>query len=210
MAGQRRVCVVGALGRMGVAVRDALAAEDSLTLSAALEAPGHPSVGLELEGGVLLVDDAKAALAGCNVAIDFSVPQATLANLRAAADAGVAYVTGTTGFSDDEKAEIAALAERVPVIHAPNFSVAVNVLIWLTREAARKLGPGFDAEIVELHHAAKPAERRCAWARPSPRAGASSSPSGCCSSVPARSARDPMAPSASSPCGVATIRASTP
>lgn len=155
MAGQRRVCVVGALGRMGVAVRDALAAEDSLTLSAALEAPGHPSVGLELEGGVLLVDDAKAALAGCNVAIDFSVPQATLANLRAAADAGVAYVTGTTGFSDDEKAEIAALAERVPLIHAPNFSVAVNVLIWLTREAARKLGPGFDAEIVELHHAAK-------------------------------------------------------
>ncbi len=155
MAGQRRVCVVGALGRMGVAVRGALAAEDSLILAAALEAPGNPSVGSELEAGVMLVDDAKAALAGCSVAIDFSVPRATLANLRAAADAGVAYVTGTTGFSDDEKAEIAALAERVPVIHAPNFSVAVNVLVWLTREAARKLGPGFDAEIVELHHVAK-------------------------------------------------------
>ena len=155
MADQRRVCVVGALGRMGVAVRGALASEDSLILAAALEAPGNPSVGLELEAGVMLVDDAKAALAGCSVAIDFSVPQATLANLRAAADADVAYVTGTTGFSDAEKAEIAALAERVPVIHAPNFSVAVNVLVWLTREAARKLGPGFDAEIVELHHVAK-------------------------------------------------------
>jgi 4-hydroxy-tetrahydrodipicolinate reductase len=140
---------------MGVAVRAALEGEESLELGAALEAPGHPGVGTTIDHGVTVVDDVKAALASCDVAIDFSVPRATLANLRAAADVGVAYVTGTTGFSDDEKAEIAALAERIPVIHAPNFSVAVNVLAWLTREAARKLGPGFDAEIVEIHHVAK-------------------------------------------------------
>jgi 4-hydroxy-tetrahydrodipicolinate reductase len=83
------------------------------------------------------------------------VPAATLANLRAAADAGVAYVTGTTGFDAAQKAELSALAERIPLVHAPNFSLAVNVLAWLTREAARRLGPGFDAEIVELHHVAK-------------------------------------------------------
>jgi 4-hydroxy-tetrahydrodipicolinate reductase len=104
---------------------------------------------------VRLSSDAKAALAGCDVAIDFTTPAAMLAALRAAADAGAAFVTGTTGLSDDERAELAELARRVAVLHAPNFSLAVNVLLWLAREAARRLGPGFDAEIVELHHAAK-------------------------------------------------------
>ncbi len=155
MAEPRRVLLVGALGRMGERVRAALAEESGLTLAAALEAPGHPGVGERLDGGVRVGDDAKAALAGCDVAIDFAVPAATLATLRAAADAGVPYVTGTTGLSAAERAELVRLAERTPVIHAPNFSVAVNVLAWLTREAAQRLGPDYDAEIVELHHAGK-------------------------------------------------------
>jgi len=67
----------------------------------------------------------------------------------------VAYVTGTTGFSQTERQEIKALARRTPVIHAPNFSVAVNVLGWLAREAARLLGDGYDAELFEIHHTAK-------------------------------------------------------
>jgi len=150
-----RVLVVGACGRMGERVRAALEDEPALRLGAALEAPGHPGVGSEVGPGVRVVDDAKAALAGCDVAIDFAVPAATLATLRAAADAGVAYVTGTTGLSEAERGELARLAERVPVMHAPNFSVAVNVLAWLAREAAARLGPDFDAEIAELHHAAK-------------------------------------------------------
>jgi len=154
MTQTHRTVVVGALGRMGERVRAALESEPSLTLGAALEAPGHPGLGTEVDG-VTVSDDAKAALAGCEVAIDFAIPTATLANLRAAADAGVAYVTGTTGFSEEERAEIASLADRIPVIHAPNFSVAVNVLAWLAREATRKLGPGYDAELFEIHHAAK-------------------------------------------------------
>jgi len=140
---------------MGECVRAALAREPELRLAAALELPGHPDLGQPLEHGVRLVDDARAALSGCDVAIDFSLPDSTLATLALAAEAGVAYVTGTTGFSEAGRAEIARLAKRVPVIHAPNFSVAVNVLAWLVREASRRLGPGYDAEILELHHAAK-------------------------------------------------------
>ncbi len=154
-AGPRRVAVVGACGRMGECVRAALAGEPGLALAAALEAPGHPRLGAVLEGGVRLEGDPKAALARCDVAIDFALPAATLATLRVAAEAGVAYVTGTTGFDAVEKGEIASLARRIPVIHAANFSVAVNVLVWLARSAARLLGPGFDAEVLELHHAGK-------------------------------------------------------
>jgi 4-hydroxy-tetrahydrodipicolinate reductase len=155
MATPRRVLVVGACGRMGERVRAALEGEPSLELAAALEAPGHPQLGAELAPGVRLRDDAKAALAGADVAIDFSRAAASLPVLRAAADAGVAYVMGTTGLSGDERAEIALAGRRIPVLHTPNFSVSVNVLVWLVREAARRLGPDFDAEIVELHHIQK-------------------------------------------------------
>lgn len=149
------VAVVGALGRMGERVRAALDTEPSLNLGAALEAPEHPRLGEKLEGGVRLSDDAVAAFAACPVVIDFSVPAATLAHLRVAARAGSAYVTGTTGFDAEQQAELRGFAKRTPVLHAPNFSLAVNVLAWLVAEATRKLGPGYAAEIVELHHAAK-------------------------------------------------------
>ena len=149
------VMVVGALGRMGIEVRATLAGEPRLRFAGALERPGHPEVGRQIATGVVLEEDPKRALAGCGVVIDFSVPASTLANLRAAADAGVAYVTGTTGFDAAGLREIERLAERIPVIHTANFSVAVNVLSHLAREAARLLGPGYDAELFELHHGQK-------------------------------------------------------
>jgi 4-hydroxy-tetrahydrodipicolinate reductase len=152
---QTGVMIVGAEGRMGLEVRALLDGHSSLRFAGALERTGHERVGQELPGGVLLQDDPKRALEGCGVAIDFSIPVATLTNMRAAAGAGVAYVTGTTGFDEAGKAEIARLAERIPVIHSPNFSVSVNVLGHLAREAARLLGDDYDAELFELHHGMK-------------------------------------------------------
>ena len=156
MSEQRRVLVVGALGRMGVNVRAALQREPALLLAGALEAPNHPGLGETVEDQVRVTDDAKEVFANCDVAIDFSVPAATLANLRVAAEAGVAYVTGTTGFQEDELAEIDELAARIPVLHAANFSVSVNILIQLVERAARMLGPDFDAELFETRRAASP------------------------------------------------------
>ena len=152
---QSRVAVVGACGRMGEQVRKWVGAHPELVVACGLEAPGHPDAGRLIEPGVVVQSDPKLALERVDVAIDFTVPKATLVNLRAAADLGVPYVTGTTGFSEAERAEIEAISMRIPVIHAPNFSQSVNVLGWLAREAARKLGPDFDAELFELHHAAK-------------------------------------------------------
>jgi 4-hydroxy-tetrahydrodipicolinate reductase len=153
--GGTRVLVVGALGRMGRAVREALASQPGLVLAAALESKEHPEVGARIEHGVVVTDDVAAALGACDVAIDFAVPQATLAIARAAADAGVAYVSGATGFTSAQAEAFDALGARIPVVRAANFSLAVNTLVWLVREAAQRLGPEFDAEIVELHHSAK-------------------------------------------------------
>ncbi len=155
MSARLRVACVGALGRMGERVRAAIADSDDIEVAGALESPGHSGLGTEVVPGVRVVDDAARAFANAAVAIDFSVPRATCAALRAAADCGVAYVCGTTGFSASERAELDAAAARIPIVWAPNFSVAVIVLTHLVGSAARLLGPDFDAEIVELHHAAK-------------------------------------------------------
>jgi 4-hydroxy-tetrahydrodipicolinate reductase len=136
-------------------VREALGREPGLVLGAALESRGHPALGNALEDGVVVTDDIVAAASSCDVAIDFSVPAATLEIAAAAADAGVAYVVGTTGLDAAESAALEALGARIPLVRAANFSLAVNVLAWLTREASARLGADFDAEIVELHHAAK-------------------------------------------------------
>lgn len=147
--------VVGALGRMGERVRAALEGHPALSLRAALEAPGHPRLGHEIAPGVRLEDDPGTALERCDVAIVFANPAGSLELLRAASDRGVPCVVGTTGFDEEQQAELEALGGKLPLVVAANFSVAVNVLFHLAREAARLLGDGFDAEIVELHHAAK-------------------------------------------------------
>jgi 4-hydroxy-tetrahydrodipicolinate reductase len=150
-----RVLVFGACGRMGERVRAALATEPAASLGAAVEAAGHPRLGETLEGGVRLSDDLAAALDAADVAIAFATPAASLALVRAAAERGVCCVVGTTGFGADERAELERLAGKVPLVVAANFSVAVNVLRFLTRRAAELLGPDYAAEIIELHHAAK-------------------------------------------------------
>jgi 4-hydroxy-tetrahydrodipicolinate reductase len=152
---RRNTLIVGAMGRMGERLRALIADDAALSLAAALERPGHPAIGEELAEGVQLTDDPASALAAAEIAIVFANPEGSLALVRAAAEAGVACVVGTTGFGPDQRKEIEALAKRIPIVFAANFSVAVNVLFHVARESARLLGEGYDAEIVELHHAAK-------------------------------------------------------
>lgn len=139
---------------MGEAVRAAVAADDALAVGSLLEGPGHPRLG-EAVAGTVVTDDAAAAMAAADVAIDFSVPDSTLANLAVAAEAGVPYATGTTGFTPEQRLALERFATRIPLVQAANFSVAVNVLAHLARVATGLLGDGFDAEIVELHHVDK-------------------------------------------------------
>lgn len=158
-AGRIDVVVGGAAGRMGTRVIACLADAPDLRLVAALEAPGHPSLGRDAgeaagagRAGVALTADAAAALAADRVLVEFAVPAASLAHLRLVAEAGGRAVIGTTGFSPAEREEIARLARRVPVLLSPNMSVGVNVAFRLLATMARALGDDYDVEITELHH----------------------------------------------------------
>jgi len=92
------------------------------------------------------------ALVKCQTVIDFSHHAFTAELADACAAAGKRLVIGTTGHTPDEVAAIRAAATRLPIVFAPNYSVGVNTLFWLTRRAAEILGPEFDLEVVEMHH----------------------------------------------------------
>lgn len=108
---------------------------------------------------VARVDRARAAefedeAGAVSAAIDFSVPEAAIHYAAACARAKVAFVTGTTGLNDVQRAQLAAAAKKIPVFTSPNFSRGVTLMTWLAAEAAKRL-PGYDAAIVETHHKGK-------------------------------------------------------
>jgi 4-hydroxy-tetrahydrodipicolinate reductase len=156
-----RIVVAGAAGRMGLNLIRAVAAAAGARLTGALEAHNQPHLGEDagtLAGlpalGVAIVADAGAALAGADVLIDFTGPKVSVALARAAANAGVADVIGTTGFATADEAAIAAAAQEIAIVKSGNMSLGVCLLSALVRKAAATL-PDFDVEILEMHHAKK-------------------------------------------------------
>ena len=153
-----KVCIAGASGRMGKALLEAVAGAGDLRLAAALERTGSPYLGRdagELIGvhlGANIREDVAEALDSADVLIDFTRPEATLRHLEICTREGVGLVIGTTGFDAAGKAAIAAAANTIPIVFAPNMSVGVNLALRLLDTAARVLNEGFDIEIVEAHH----------------------------------------------------------
>ncbi len=153
-----KVAVAGSSGRMGRALLEAVLQDNGLKLATALEVKGNASVGKDAGEqvgspcGVKIRDDAVAAIAGCDVLIDFTRPEGTAVHLAACRKQGVRMVIGTTGFSEAQKQEIAAAARDIAIVMSPNFSVGVNVAFRLLEVAAGALGQGYDVEIVEAHH----------------------------------------------------------
>ncbi len=152
-----RIAVAGALGRMGHAVAAAVEAHPALTLAARFDRPGSEQ-GAAGEG----LTDPDAALAAADVVIDFTTAGASAAlaaRCAARAQAGQptpALVIGSTGFDAPQLAAIAQAARHVPIVRAGNFSLGVNMLMGLVRQAAAALpASDYDIEVFEAHHRRK-------------------------------------------------------
>ena len=102
-----------------------------------------------------LGDSVEVAMGNCNAAIDFSNASSIDEVCRAASKHKIALVIGTTGHSPEQRQLIEKTAKTLPIVFASNFSVGVNALFALTRQAAEILGAEFKAEIVETHHTKK-------------------------------------------------------
>jgi len=155
----RRIAVMGAAGRMGKSLIEAVHQATGGGLTAAIDRPGSTLVGSdagELVGlgrvGVALSDDLGAVLDEFDVLIDFTHPSVTLKNLEVCRKAGKSMVIGTTGFSAEERQRLVEAAREIPIVFAANFSVGVNLCLKLLDTAARVLGDDVDIEIVEAHH----------------------------------------------------------
>jgi 4-hydroxy-tetrahydrodipicolinate reductase len=152
------IAVAGASGRMGHMLIEAVMRADDCRLAGALDVPGSPALGqdaaafLGQPSGVKVCSDLRQGLSGARVLIDFTRPEGTLAHLAMCRELNVAAVVGTTGFAPEQKAQVAQVAQHIPIVMAPNMSVGVNVVLKLLDMAARALNQGYDIEIIEAHH----------------------------------------------------------
>jgi 4-hydroxy-tetrahydrodipicolinate reductase len=154
-----RVVVAGAGGRMGRALVRAVLAERRLRLVGALDrrdaaAQGEDAGALAGAGaaGILIADDPLPVLAHCDVLLDFTAPEATLAYSDLAAQARIVHVIGTTGLAAEHEPRLRAAARHCRIVKSGNMSVGVNLVAGLVRRAAAVLGPDYDIEILEMHH----------------------------------------------------------
>ena len=136
MSGRTRVIVVGSKGRMGEALMRLASADPAL----------------ELIGGVDRGDDLPVIVDRCDVLIEFAHHSLTPELAELAAARSKALVIGTTGHTADERAQITPFADKLAMVWAPNYSVGVNLLFYLTQLAAETLGDAFDQEVIEMHH----------------------------------------------------------
>ena len=134
-----KILINGSKGRMGQALVACAARLNSV------EVVGEADMG----------DDLGVMIDRCDVVIDFSFHSATAPLAQLCAAHQKSLIIGTTGHSEADKRSILALADRVRMVWASNYSTGVNTLFWLTRKAAEILGPGYDLEIVEMHHRLK-------------------------------------------------------
>lgn len=157
------IAILGAAGRMGQNLLRCAAKFDACTIAAATERPDHPAIGARVKDVTgIHVDAIPDSLCftdtwpdSAQAIIDFTFHTTVIGNLKNAVAHGQAYVLGTTGLSDDEKAAVSAAAQKIPIVWAPNMSLGVNLLLELVRRSAAILGPDYDAEIVEMHHRLK-------------------------------------------------------
>ncbi len=136
-----KIIVCGASGRMGSAI--IRIAEESLASK------------IKIVGKVDVGDDLQNFIESCDALIDFTTPKATLKNLKLMVQHQKPLVIGTTGFTDEEKKQIEAAAQKIPICFSSNMSIGVNVMWKVIAEAAKALGPTYDIEVLEMHHRLK-------------------------------------------------------
>lgn len=154
-----RVIVDGACGRMGKMITQGVTQQTDMQVVGAIEFSDHPQLGQdvgEVAGigriGVLVSSDLPALLDEGDVVIEFTTPSATTEHLENVVDAGKTMVIATTGYTEEERAQVEELAMHIPCVMAPNMSVGVNILLQAIQFVAKALGDDYDVEVIESHH----------------------------------------------------------
>ena len=148
------VTVMGASGRMGVELQRALTHSPYARTSALVVRPGSALVNRPAQSPGLpaYTDDLHGAIASADVVVEFVGGPALIGVLNAAERSRRPVVCGSTGLGSEQTNALRSASKTIPVFYAANMSVGVSVMNDLIREATRKLGQGYDIEVVEAHH----------------------------------------------------------
>ena len=154
-----KVGVIGAGGRMGRMLIEAVHDNAQTTLNAAIERQGSSLVGADAGEvaaighlKVQIVDDLTAVINDIDVLIDFSLPDATEQNMQICAANKVAMVIGTTGFNAQQEQVLKEASKQIAIVYAGNYSTGVNLSLKLLAMAATAFGNDADVEVIEAHH----------------------------------------------------------
>ena len=154
-----KVGVIGAGGRMGRMLIEAVQNNPKTILNAAIERQGSSLVGADAGEvaaigrlDVQIVDELETVINDIDVLIDFSLPDATEKNMQVCAEHNVAMVIGTTGFNEAQEQVLAKASEKIAIVYAGNYSTGVNLSLKLLGMAAKAFGNDADVEIIEAHH----------------------------------------------------------
>tara|TARA_B100000315_G_scaffold254696_1_gene296314 strand:- start:3581 stop:4387 length:807 start_codon:yes stop_codon:yes gene_type:complete len=154
-----KAIIAGAGGRMGKRIAQIISETGGIALSGGTEVKGSVLVGKNLghvtgtgNNNIKISDRMEEIINNGDVVIDFTTPEATMENLKAAASNTKDMIIGTTGLSNEHLNEIKKASQNIRIVQAPNMSVGVNVLFKLVKEAAAALSDGYDIEITEAHH----------------------------------------------------------
>ena len=148
------ILISGATGRMGQMIRTVIAEDAHCQVGGLLEYAEHPAIGtIQQPENLPLHHDFTEAVRGCQVIIDFSLPAGCIDHAEMAAKLGIPFVSGTTGLSAPQQAQLDAAAQQIPVFWAANMSLGVALVRALVRQAAQTLAAeNFDIEVIEQHH----------------------------------------------------------
>ncbi len=153
-----RVCVAGALGRMGRRITELASLDPELEVVGVFDLPEYagrtitvPVIDSSVKE-IVLGKDPKEEIAKADVLIDFTRAEASVSNAEIASSLSKGIVIGTTGLSLEQENILRKCSEKIPIVYAPNMSVGVNLLFKLVREVAEVLGLDYNVEIVEIHH----------------------------------------------------------
>lgn len=156
---KRRVIVCGGCGRMASLAAAYIQNDPELILVGIIESPAHPSCNKDWgealnreRADIKIESDLKKIIDQCDVVVEFTIPEATLAHLAICATHEKAMVIGTTGLSENQIKEIEIASKLIPIVLSPNMALGVNLLFELVKKAASILDESYDVEIIETHH----------------------------------------------------------
>ncbi len=149
-----KVVIVGCAGRMGIEIRRLLSQQSDIEVVGGVEAPGHPEIGAPVGSGTI-VTELSACLPHVDVVVDFSNPVTVVKNINLCTESGTPFITGVTGFNDEQLRTIRDAGRKIPVVWAPNFALGIAVLSRIAMQAAQLLGNEYDIHLIEIHHKKK-------------------------------------------------------